>query len=80
MMTVVGAKDVAERDSWKAALQSVINNVSNSLRGYVTKVVKNSFLDKNQRKFFILHDKAITYHQNHESTSVIQGMMKLSAS
>eukprot|EP00602_Paraphysomonas_sp_CaronLab_P006782 CAMPEP_0185017452 /NCGR_PEP_ID=MMETSP1103-20130426/406_1 /TAXON_ID=36769 /ORGANISM="Paraphysomonas bandaiensis, Strain Caron Lab Isolate" /LENGTH=972 /DNA_ID=CAMNT_0027546873 /DNA_START=174 /DNA_END=3092 /DNA_ORIENTATION=+ len=73
---IVAAKDVDERAAWKAAIEESIMQAKNSIRGYITK--KGGLVDRGKsRKFFILHDAAITWHQDHEHTSAIQGMMKL---
>eukprot|EP00602_Paraphysomonas_sp_CaronLab_P002567 CAMPEP_0185019052 /NCGR_PEP_ID=MMETSP1103-20130426/1667_1 /TAXON_ID=36769 /ORGANISM="Paraphysomonas bandaiensis, Strain Caron Lab Isolate" /LENGTH=968 /DNA_ID=CAMNT_0027549131 /DNA_START=36 /DNA_END=2942 /DNA_ORIENTATION=- len=72
---IVAAKDADERASWKGAIEESILQAKNSIRGYITK--KGGLVDRGKsRKFFILHDAAITWHQDHEHTSAIQGMMK----
>jgi hypothetical protein len=73
---IVAAKDAEEQESWKSAIEQSILQARNSIRGYITK--KGGLVDRGkQRKFFILHESAITWHQDHEHTSAIQGMMKL---
>eukprot|EP00604_Paraphysomonas_vestita_P002618 CAMPEP_0174818500 /NCGR_PEP_ID=MMETSP1107-20130205/1172_1 /TAXON_ID=36770 /ORGANISM="Paraphysomonas vestita, Strain GFlagA" /LENGTH=1084 /DNA_ID=CAMNT_0016030393 /DNA_START=1357 /DNA_END=4611 /DNA_ORIENTATION=- len=73
---VIAAKDTEEQQSWKSAIEQSILQARNSIRGYITK--KGGLVDRGKtRKFFILHESAITWHQDHEHTSAIQGMMKL---
>jgi hypothetical protein len=75
---VIAAKDQEERVAWRKAVEDSILMARNSIRGYITK--KGGLVDRGKtRKFFILHDAAITWHQDHEHTSSIQGMMKLTA-
>jgi hypothetical protein len=75
---VLAAKDDTERAAWKGALERAIEVTRRSCRGYVTK--KGGIMDGGKsRKFFILHEAAITWHKDHEHTSAIQGMIKLSA-
>ena len=75
---VISAKDNSEIKAWKKAIQNSIIEARTSIRGYITKV--GGFLEGKHRKFFILHTSAITWHSDHEHTSSIQGMMKLTAS
>ena len=73
---IVAAKDQEERVGWRKAIEDAILLARNSIRGYISK--KGGLVDRGKsRKFFILHDTAITWHQDHEHTSAIQGMMKL---
>lgn len=75
---VLAAKDDAERVAWSAALERAIEVTRRSCRGYITK--KGGIMDGGKsRKFFIMHEAAITWHKDHEHTSAIQGMLKLSA-
>lgn len=75
---IVAAKDVEEQQAWKSAIEQSILQARNSIRGYITK--KGGLVDRGKtRKFFILHESAITWHQDHEHTSAIQGMMKLTS-
>lgn len=75
---VLAAKDDAERSSWSQAIERAIEVTRQSCRGYVTK--KGGIMDGGKsRKFFIMHEAAITWHKDHEHTSAIQGMFKLSA-
>jgi hypothetical protein len=75
---VVAAKDPEERDAWRVAIEKSIMVARNSIRGYITK--KGSLADGGKsRKFFILHEAAITWHKDHEHTQDIQGMIKLAA-
>jgi hypothetical protein len=75
---VVAAKDTEDRNSWRAALEKSILVARFSIRGYITK--KGSITDGGKsRKFFILHETAITWHKDHEHTQDIQGMIKLTA-
>jgi hypothetical protein len=75
---VIAAKDNEERESWRVAIEKSILVARNSIRGYVTK--KGSLTDGGKsRKFFILHESAITWHRDHEHTQDIQGMIKLNA-
>mmetsp|Transcript_14187 Transcript_14187/g.26565 ORF Transcript_14187/g.26565 Transcript_14187/m.26565 type:complete len:1074 (+) Transcript_14187:43-3264(+) len=75
---VLAAKDDAERVSWGMAIEKAIEVTRKSCRGYVTK--KGGIMDGGKsRKFFIMHEAAITWHKDHEHTSAIQGMLKLSA-
>eukprot|EP00602_Paraphysomonas_sp_CaronLab_P002046 CAMPEP_0185025022 /NCGR_PEP_ID=MMETSP1103-20130426/8142_1 /TAXON_ID=36769 /ORGANISM="Paraphysomonas bandaiensis, Strain Caron Lab Isolate" /LENGTH=1076 /DNA_ID=CAMNT_0027558133 /DNA_START=70 /DNA_END=3300 /DNA_ORIENTATION=- len=75
---VVAAKDAEERDAWRVAIEKSIMVARNSIRGYITK--KGSLADGGKsRKFFILHEAAITWHKDHEHTQDIQGMIKLNA-
>lgn len=73
---IIAAKDAEEQLSWKTAIEQSILQARNSIRGYITK--KGGLVDRGKtRKFFILHESAITWHQDHEHTSAIQGMMKM---
>jgi hypothetical protein len=74
---IVGCKDNDERAAWRAAIENSITKAKNSIRGYITK--KGGVVESTSRKFFILHDSALTWHQDHEHTSQIQGMVKLTA-
>ena len=75
---VLAAKDDAERVSWGMAIEKAIEVTRKSCRGYITK--KGGIMDGGKsRKFFIMHEAAITWHKDHEHTSAIQGMLKLSA-
>ena len=74
---VFAAKDNTELKAWKRAIQNSIVEARNSIRGYITKV--GGFLEGKHRKFFILHSSSITWHSDHEHTSAVQGMMKLTA-
>ncbi|CAE7846647.1 unnamed protein product [Symbiodinium microadriaticum] len=70
------AEDTEERDSWRVAIEKSIMVARNSIRGYITK--KGSLADGGKsRRFFILHEAAITWHKDHEHTQDIQGMVKL---
>lgn len=75
---VIAAKDTKEMKAWKKAIQNSIVEARTSIRGYITKV--GGFLEGKHRKFFILHTSSITWHADHEHTSAVQGMMKLTAS
>jgi hypothetical protein len=73
---IVAAKDPEEQQAWKTAIEQSILQARNSIRGYISK--KGGLVDRGKtRKFFILHESAITWHQDHEHTSAIQGMLKL---
>ena len=75
---IVAAKDQEERDSWRVAIEKSIMIARNSIRGYITK--KGTLADGGKsRRFFILHEAAITWHKDHEHTQDIQGMIKLAA-
>ena len=75
---VIAAKDIEEQQSWRVAIEKSILVARYSVRGYITK--KGSLTDGGKsRKFFILHETAITWHRDHEHTQDIQGMIKLNA-
>lgn len=74
---IVGAKDSDERNSWRKSLEEAITKAKSSIRGYITK--KGGLVEATVRKFFILHDSAISWHQDHEHTSQIQGLIKLTS-
>jgi hypothetical protein len=77
------AKDAQERNEWKQKIRMVVSDLAASsemghaVRGYLSK--SGRFLEaKHVRKFFMLHNDCLTYHQDLYHTSVIQGMRKFS--
>mmetsp|Transcript_4950 Transcript_4950/g.5085 ORF Transcript_4950/g.5085 Transcript_4950/m.5085 type:complete len:1012 (-) Transcript_4950:261-3296(-) len=74
---VVSARDMNDKRAWKEAIETAIHRTKNSTRGYAMKL--DQFDDKPVRKFFILHDKMLTYHQDEDHTGAIQGMIELSS-
>jgi hypothetical protein len=57
-----------ERDEWRDAIDKVINNVVDLLRGYIIK--QGGLLSGGHKRFFfVLHKNNITMHKTHETTA-----------
>lgn len=73
---VVSASSVEDRDAWIKAIEYAIMKAHKCIRAYITK--KGDRVEiRRSRKFFVLKATVITWHQDHEHTSVAQGSMKL---
>ena len=72
---IMSAKDEEDAKFWKECIDSAINRLKNSMRGYAIKLDK--FDEKPIRKYFILQNKVLTYHEDEKNTRAIQGMMTL---
>jgi len=73
----MAAKDAADRADWTTKIRLAISDLVNGMRGYLYK--SGRFLEAKQvRKFFMLHNDCITYHQDLHRTATIQGMRKFS--
>jgi len=70
------ALNADERQSWMRAIEAAIELSNRSLRGYMVKR-GNALLEGNSRKFFVLHNDILTYHQDHEHTAVDQFNIKI---
>ncbi|KAJ1462880.1 hypothetical protein M885DRAFT_583960 [Pelagophyceae sp. CCMP2097] len=76
----IAASSDAEAAEWKAALLDSISQLGSRTRGFVDVRVKGTFGSMAyQRKFFVLHSAALTYHADHKSTYRKQGEFKLEA-
>lgn len=65
-----------DRSSWMRAIDAAIELSNRSLRGYML-LLPNSLLTSTVRKFFVLHHDVLTYHLDHEHTSVDQFSIKI---
>ena len=65
-----------DRSSWMRAIDAAIELSNRSLRGYML-LLPNSLLASTVRKFFVLHHDVLTYHLDHEHTSVDQFSLKI---
>lgn len=70
----LAAANDQERQEWKIAIENTVIQVAHSLRGYLLK--KGGIGSTWSKRFFILHRDSITYHEDHEHTSKISGMVK----
>jgi len=71
----VAASSPQEMADWKAAVEKTVATLSCMQRGFLDLKVKNTLFSgsKWQRKFFVLHSNALTYHQDHYNTYKTQG-------
>jgi len=70
--------DGDERDEWTNSIRNIILELSKMMRGYLLK--QGKFLEGAWvRKFFILHNDTLTYHDDHLHTSKISGVYQLSS-
>lgn len=60
---------------WTKAFKASIALAQQALTGYMDKVSDAEEISK--RKFFILHQDALTFHKDEESTSSVQGLLHL---
>lgn len=65
-----------DRASWMRAIDAAVELSNRSLRGYML-LLPNSLLSSTVRKFFVLHHDVLTYHLDHEHTSVDQFSIKI---
>jgi len=65
-----------DRASWMRAIEAAIELSNRSLRGYML-LLPNSLLSSTVRKFFVLHHDILTYHLDHEHTSIDQFSLKV---
>ena len=65
-----------DRASWMRAIEAAIELSNRSLRGYML-LLPNSLMASTVRKFFVLHHDVLTYHLDHEHTSVDQFSLKI---
>lgn len=65
-----------DRASWMRAIDAAIELSNRSLRGYML-LLPASLLASKVRKFFVLHHDVLTYHIDHEHTSVDQFSIKV---
>jgi hypothetical protein len=73
---VMSTSNIDERDSWIKAIEFAIMKAHKCIRAYITKKGDNIDI-RRSRKFFVLNAAVITWHQDHENTSVTQGSMNL---
>ncbi len=63
----------SDRNAWIKAMQVAIEISNKSLRGYmILRSKAMSFGENKVRKFWVLHHDTLTYHQDHENTTVDQ--------
>ena len=60
---------------WTKAIKKSIALAQQALRGYIDKVVESE--ETVRKKYFILHQDAITFHRDEHSTSSVQGLLHL---
>ena len=62
-----------DRNAWMKAMQVAIDVSQKSMRGYMILRTKAlSFGENKVRKFWVLNHDTLTYHQDHENTSIDQ--------
>lgn len=75
---LLAAKSAEDREAWKGMIATAIEISQYSLRGYMLKRTKG-LMGTTKRKFFVLHQEVLTYHEDHEHTATTQFSMKINA-